>query len=196
MEKDRLLAFSDGVIAIIITIMVLELRPPHEPTWGALAVLAPKFLSYVLSFIYIGIYWNNHHHFMYVAKSVNGGILWANMGLLFCLSLVPFTTAWLGESGGAAIPTAVYGVSLILPAFAYLTLQTLMIRTDGPDSALAKAVASDDDWKGKSSPALYALGIALAFFYPPLSWALYVLVALIWLVPDKRMERVIDQRVS
>ncbi len=194
MEKDRLLAFSDGVIAIIITIMVLELRPPHEPTWPALAVLAPKLLSYVLSFIYIGIYWNNHHHFMYVAKSVNGAILWANMGLLFCLSLVPFTTAWLGESGGAPIPTAVYGVSLILPAFAYLILQTLMIRADGPNSALAKAVASDNDWKGKVSPALYALGIALAFFYPPLSWALYVAVALIWLAPDKRMERVIDQR--
>jgi uncharacterized membrane protein len=130
---------------------------------------------------------------MYVAKSVNGGILWANMGLLFCLSLVPFTTAWLGESGGAAIPTAVYGVSLLLPAFAYLSLQTLMIRADGRDSALAKAVASDNDWKGKFSPLFYALGIALAFFYPPLSWALYVIVALIWLVPDKRIERVIEK---
>ena len=195
MEKDRLLAFSDGVIAIIITIMVLELRPPHEPTWAALTVLAPKFLSYVLSFIYIGIYWNNHHHFMYVAKSVNGGILWANMGLLFCLSLVPFTTAWLGESGGAPIPTAVYGASLILPAFAYLILQTLMIRADGPDSALAKAVASDNDWKGRFSPMLYALGIALAFFAPPISWALYVAVALIWLAPDKRIERVLDMKI-
>ena len=193
MEKDRLLAFSDGVIAIIITIMVLELRPPHEATWHALAALAPKFLSYTLSFIYVGIYWNNHHHFMYVAKSVNGAILWANLGLLFCLSLVPFTTAWLGESGGAAIPTAVYGVSLLLPAFAYLTLQTLMIRADGPDSPLASAVASDNDWKGKLSPALYALGIAAAFFMPPVSWTLYVLVALIWLVPDTRMERAISK---
>jgi uncharacterized membrane protein len=189
MEKDRLLAFSDGVIAIIITIMVLELRPPHEPTWAALAVLAPKFLSYVLSFIYIGIYWNNHHHFMYVARSVNGGILWANMGLLFCLSLVPFTTAWLGESGGAALPTAVYGVSLILPAFAYLILQTLMIRTDGPDSLLARAIGQD--WKGKVSPVLYIAGIGLAFVAPPISWALYVAVALIWLVPDKRIERTV-----
>src|SRR5262245_1711641 len=182
MEKDRLLAFSDGVIAIIITIMVLELRPPHEPTWAALRELAPKFLSYVLSFIYVGIYWNNHHHFMYVAKSVNGAILWANMGLLFCLSLVPFTTAWLGESGGAAIPTAVYGASLLLPAFAYLTLQTLMIHADGPDSALARAIKADGfgDWKGKLSPVLYAAGIGLAFVAPQVSWALYVLVALIW----------------
>jgi uncharacterized membrane protein len=194
MEKDRLLAFSDGVIAIIITIMVLELRPPHEATWAALLELAPKFLSYVLSFIYIGIYWNNHHHFMYVAKSVNGGILWANMGLLFCLSLVPFTTAWLGESGGASIPSAIYGVSLILPAFAYLILQTLVVRADGPNSAIAKAIASDNDWKGKYSPLFYALGIGLSFVTPPLAWALYVLVALIWLVPDKRIERVVAQK--
>ena len=193
MGKGRLEAFSDGVIAVIITVMVLELKVPHSEDIASLAPLLPVFLTYVLSFIYIGIYWNNHHHFMYVARSVNGGILWANMGLLFCLSLVPFTTAWLGESGGAAIPTAVYGVSLILPAFAYLILQTLMIRVDGPDSALAKAVASDNDWKGKFSPPLYALGIALAFFYPPLSWALYVAVALIWLVLDKRIERVIER---
>jgi uncharacterized membrane protein len=191
MEKDRLLAFSDGVIAIIITIMVLELRPPHEATWAALLELAPKFLSYVLSFIYIGIYWNNHHHFWHAAKSVNGGILWANMGLLFCLSLVPFTTAWLGDSGGAAIPSAVYGASLILPAFAYLILQTLVVRADGPDSAIAKAIASDNDWKGKYSPLFYALGIGLSFVTPPLAWALYVLVALIWLVPDRRIERVV-----
>ncbi len=193
MEKDRLAAFSDGVIAILITIMVLELRPPHAPSWAALATLAPFFLSYVLSFVYIAIYWNNHHHMLYVAKGVNGAILWANMALLFFLSLVPFTTAWLGESGGAQLPTAVYGVSLILPAFAYLALQTLLVRADGPDSTIARAVAIGNDWKGKLSPALYALGIALAFYAPQISWALYVTVALIWLVPDKRIERVIDE---
>lgn len=187
MEKDRLLAFSDGVIAIIITIMVLELRPPHEPTLEALRELAPTFLSYVLSFIYIAIYWNNHHHMLYVAKSVNGAILWANMGLLFCLSLVPFTTAWLGETEGAPLPTAIYGASLILPAFAYVTLQTLIVRADGADSTLARAIG--EDWKGKLSPVLYAAGIVVAFFAPPVSWALYVAVAVIWLVPDKRIER-------
>src|SRR5215468_5533100 len=134
MEKDRLAAFSDGVIAILITIMVLELRPPHSPTWEALGALAPYFLSYVLSFVYIAIYWNNHHHMLYAAKSVNGAILWANMALLFCLSLVPFTTAWMGDTAGAVIPTAIYGASLILPAFAYVILQTLIVRADGPDS--------------------------------------------------------------
>jgi uncharacterized membrane protein len=196
MEKDRLLAFTDGVIAIIITIMVLELRPPHEPTWSALLLMAPTFLSYLLSFIYIGIYWNNHHHMLYTVNIVTGGVMWANMALLFCLSLVPFTTAWMGESGGAVIPTAVYGVSLILPAFAFLLLQTTLIRANGPDSALAKAVATDNDWKGKYSPVFYGLGIAVSFFMPPLAWTLYVLVALIWLVPDKRIERVVDRRVN
>ena len=191
MEKDRLLAFSDGVIAIIITIMVLELRPPHEPTLDALRALAPTFLSYVLSFIYIAIYWNNHHHMLYAAKAVNGAILWANMALLFCLSLVPFTTAWLGETAGAPLPTAIYGASLILPAFAYLILQTLIVRADGPDSVLARAIQAGGDWKGKVSPLLYAAGIGLAFVAPMASWALYVLVALIWLVPDRRIERVV-----
>ena len=189
MKKDRLLAFSDGVIAIIITIMVLELRPPHEPTLEALRERIPIFLSYVLSFIYIAIYWNNHHHMLYAAKAVNGAILWANMGLLFCLSLVPFTTAWLGETEGATWPTATYGVSLILPAFAYLNLQTLIVRADGPDSVLARAIGSD--WKGKLSPVLYFMGIIAAFAAPPISWALYVAVAVIWLVPDKRIERAI-----
>jgi uncharacterized membrane protein len=193
MEKDRLLAFSDGVIAIIITIMVLELRPPHEPTLAALAALAPTFLSYVLSFIYIAIYWNNHHHMLYAAKGVNGAILWANMGLLFCLSLVPFTTAWMGDTEGATLPTAVYGVSLILPAFAYLALQTLIVRADGPDSVLARAIREGGDWKGKFSPLLYATGVGMAFVLPPVSWGLYVLVALIWLVPDRRIERVVAQ---
>ncbi|QGZ96935.1 TMEM175 family protein [Terricaulis silvestris] len=191
MEKDRLLAFSDGVIAIIITIMVLELRPPHEATLEALRQLAPTFLSYVLSFIYIAIYWNNHHHMLYAAKAVNGAILWANMGLLFCLSLVPFTTAWLGETEGAVWPTAIYGVSLILPAFAYVILQTLIVRADGPDSVLARAIKAGGDWKGKLSPLVYAAGIVAAFFAPVVAWALYVLVALIWLVPDRRIERVV-----
>jgi uncharacterized membrane protein len=191
MEKDRLLAFSDGVIAIIITIMVLELRPPHEATLESLRELAPTFLSYVLSFIYIAIYWNNHHHMLYAAKAVNGAILWANMALLFCLSLVPFTTAWLGETEGAVWPTAVYGASLILPAFAYVILQTLIVRSDGPDSVLARAIKAGGDWKGKLSPLVYAAGIAAAFVAPVVSWALYVLVALIWLVPDRRIERVV-----
>lgn len=187
MEKDRLLAFSDGVIAIIITIMVLELRPPHEATLDALRTLAPTFLSYVLSFIYIAIYWNNHHHMLYAAKSVNGAILWANMGLLFCLSLVPFTTAWLGDTEGAMIPTAIYGLSLILPALAYYVLQTLIVRADGPDSMLARAIGSD--WKGKLSPILYGVGIGVALIEPMISWLLYIAVAVIWLVPDKRIER-------
>jgi uncharacterized membrane protein len=191
MEKDRLLAFSDGVIAIIITIMVLELRPPHEPTLEALRELAATFLSYVLSFIYIAIYWNNHHHMLYAAKAVDGAILWANMALLFCLSLVPFTTAWLGETEGAVWPTAIYGVSLILPAFAYVILQTLIVRADGPDSLLARAIKAGGDWKGKLSPLVYAAGIAAAFVAPVVSWALYVLVALIWLVPDRRIEKVV-----
>lgn len=192
MEKDRLLAFSDGVIAIIITIMVLELRPPHEPTLAALAGLAPTFLSYVLSFVYIAIYWNNHHHMLYATRRVNGAILWANMALLFSLSLVPFTTAWLGETAGAVIPTAIYGASLILAAFAYVVLQTLIVRADGPDSLLARAIKAGGDWKGKLSPVLYASGIVAAFVAPVVSWALYVLVALIWLVPDKRIERVLS----
>ena len=189
MEKDRLLAFSDGVIAIIITIMVLELRPPHEPTLAALAGLAPTFLSYVLSFVYIAIYWNNHHHMLYATKAVNGAILWANMALLFCLSLASFTTAWMGDTAGATLPTAIYGASLIPPAFAYLILQTLIIRADGPDSLLARAIGSD--WKGKLSPLLYAAGAGLAFVNPLISWLLYVAGAVIWLVPDKRIERVL-----
>src|SRR5262245_24811682 len=191
METDRLLAFGDAVIAIIITSMVLELRPPHEPTFAALAGLAPTFLSYVLSFVYIAIYWNNHHHMLYATKGVNGAILWANMALLFCLSLVPFSTAWLGDTEGAVIPTAIYGVSLILPAIAYYILQTLIVRADGPDSVLARAIGTD--WKGKLSPLLYAAGIGLAFVDPLISWALYVAVAVIWLVPDKRIERVLTR---
>jgi len=187
MTKDRLLAFSDGVIAIIITIMVLELHAPEAATFAALAALAPKALSYLLSFVYVAIYWNNHHHMMATVERVNGAILWANMGLLFCLSLIPFSTAWLGETGGASAPTALYGLSLLAPAIAYVVLQTLLVRVHGADHTLARALGGD--WKGKLSPAFYFSGIVTAFWLPPLSWALYVIVALIWLVPDRRIER-------
>ena len=187
MEKDRLLAFSDGVIAIIITIMVLELRPPHEPNWPALLHIAPTFLSYLLSFVYVAIYWNNHHHMMATAERVNGAILWANMHLLFWLSLVPFTTAWMGETHSAPLPTVVYGVSLLTPAIAFLILQTTIVRAHGADHVLARALG--DDWKGKLSPLLYLVGIGLAFANPHLGQAIFVVVALIWLVPDRRIER-------
>jgi uncharacterized membrane protein len=191
MEKDRVLAFSDGVIAIIITIMVLELRPPHEPTLEALRALAPIFGSYALSFTYIAIYWNNHHHMLYTAERVNGAILWANMALLFCLSLVPFTTAWMGETAGGAIPTAIYGVSLLLPAIAFYVLQTLIVR-EHPGGVLSRAIG--EDWKGKLSPLLYIAGIGLAFLKPAMAQAIFVLVALIWFVPDRRIERMIGSQ--
>ncbi len=187
MEKDRLLAFSDGVIAIIITIMVLELHAPHAAGLAALAPLAPKFLSYVLSFLYVAIYWNNHHHMMHTAHRVNGAILWANMALLFFLSLLPFTTAWLGETHGAKWPTIVYGASLLAPAFSYFALQTLIIREHGQDHVLKRAIGGD--WKSPLSIALYVAGIAAAFYEPRLAQACFVAVALIWLVPDRRIER-------
>jgi uncharacterized membrane protein len=187
MSKERMLAFSDGVIAIIITIMVLELRPPHEPTFEALVPMAPIFLSYLLSFIYLAIYWNNHHHMLQVVERVNGGILWANMALLFTLSLVPFTTAWMGENYEESAPTAVYGVTLLLPAFAYVILQTALVREHGKDSLLARSLGKD--WKGKLSPAIYITGIALSFLNPHFGQAAFVIVALIWLVPDRRIEK-------
>ena len=189
MRTNRLEAFSDGVIAIIITIMVLELHAPHEPTWSALGPLWPVILSYVLSFIYLGIYWNNHHHMLHVTRRVTGGILWANLHLLFWLSLTPFTTGWMGETHFAPVPTAVYGVILLASAIAYYVLQQMIIRAEGPDCELAVAVGRDK--KGKLSPALYVLGILAAFVHPGLSGALYALVALIWLVPDRRIERVV-----
>jgi uncharacterized membrane protein len=192
MEKDRVLAFSDGVIAIIITIMVLELRPPHEPTLEALRPLAPTFLAYVLSFAYVAIYWVNHHHMMHTVERVNGGILWANMVLLFFLSLLPFTTAWMGESEGGKWPTVVYGVSLLAPAIAYTLLQNVIIGAHGADSTLARAVGAD--WKGRTSLLLYIIGIAVAFVQPRWSHALFVAVALMWLVPDKRIERVMGAK--
>jgi uncharacterized membrane protein len=189
MNNSRLEAFSDGVIAIIITIMVLELKVPHGATLDALAPLIPNFLSYVLSFIYVGIYWNNHHHMLHTCESVSGPILWANLHLLFWLSLFPVTTAWIGENHLAAAPSVLYGVVLLMAALAYWLLQQVIIAAQGPDSLLKKAVGAD--WKGKVSPALYSIGIAAAFYSPLLAQCLYVLVAILWLVPDRRIEQVL-----
>jgi len=186
MGKNRLEAFSDGVIAIIITIMVLELRAPHGTDMAALLPLWPVLLSYVLSFIYIGIYWNNHHHMLHATEHVGGGVLWANLHLLFWLSLVPFVTRWVGENHFAAAPMAVYGVVLLMAAVAYTILQNAILARHGPDSTLAAAVGSD--MKGKLSLLMYALAIPLAFVNPAIAGAIYVLVALVWLVPDRRIE--------
>ena len=191
MGKTRLEAFSDGVIAILITIMVLELRPPHGSSLEELTPLIPKVLSYVLSFVYLGIYWNNHHHMLHVTRNVNGAILWANLHLLFWLSLVPFTTAWMGENHFAATPTAVYGVTLLMAAIAYFILARAIINRDGPESVLARAFGRD--WKGKVSPILYTIAIFMAFVHEAVAQAIYVLVAIIWLVPDRRIERVVQQ---
>jgi uncharacterized membrane protein len=194
MGTTRLEAFSDGVLAIIITIMVLELRAPHEPTLGALVALLPVFLSYVLSFIYIGIYWNNHHHMLHATERVTGGILWANLHLLFWLSLVPFTTAWMGENHFAAAPTAAYGVVLLMAAVAYWVLQRAILSSQGRDSMLARAVGGD--LKGKLSPLFYIVAIPMAFVRSWVSDALFVAVALIWLIPDRRIERAIGAPVA
>jgi len=191
MGKERLAAFSDGVIAILITIMVLELRLPPGTDWRALAAVAPAFLSYVMSFIYLAIYWNNHHHLLHTVTRVDGLILWANSHLLFWLSLVPAVTAWLGENLAAPLPTAVYGVALLMPAIAYYLLQKAIVHRHGRHSVLAEALGRDI--KGKLSPLLYATGIALAFFHAWASIALYVLVALMWLIPDRRIESAIGK---
>jgi uncharacterized membrane protein len=191
MRPERLNAFSDGVIAIIITIMVLELKVPHGAELSALAKLVPTFLSYVLSFVYIAIYWNNHHHMMHTVETVTGPIMWANAHLLFWLSLIPFATGWLGENHFAALPTALYGVALLLPALAYYGLQLTIVRAQGPASPLARALGRD--LKGKLSPLIYLAAIPLAFVSPWLSCGLYVLVALIWLVPDRRIVRAIEE---
>jgi TMEM175 potassium channel family protein len=187
MGKDRLTAFSDGVIAIIITIMVLELKVPHGADWAALAGLAPNLLSYAMSFVYLAIYWNNHHHLLHTVTRVDGLILWANSNLLFWLSLVPAATAWMGENFLSSVPTAVYGAVLLLPAIAYYLLQKAIIHKQGRESVLATALGSDI--KGKISQVLYIAGIAAAFVVPWLSVALYVLVAVMWLVPDRRIEK-------
>jgi uncharacterized membrane protein len=191
MGKDRLAAFSDGVIAIIITIMVLELKVPHGVDWQALIDLLPHFISYVLSFIYLAIYWNNHHHLLHTVTRVDGLILWANSFLLFCLSLVPISTAWMGENPLAPIPTAVYGAVLLMPAIAYYLLQKAIMRKQGAHSVLASALGSDV--KGKISPVLYAAAIALAFVSPVLSILIYALVAVMWLIPDRRIEKALRE---
>jgi uncharacterized membrane protein len=186
MSKSRLEAFSDGVIAILITIMVLELKAPHATDWTALAPLAPVFVAYVLSFVYLGIYWNNHHHMLHAARKVTGRVLWANLHLLFWLSLFPFATAWMGENHFAALPTALYGAVLLCAAVAYLLLQGAIIAAEGPESTLARAVGKD--WKGKASILLYAAAIPLAFVREWLADLVYTGVALLWLVPDRRIE--------
>ena len=191
MGKNRLEAFSDGVIAILITIMVLELRVPHGVDLHALRPLIPVFLSYVLSFIYLGIYWNNHHHMLHAMHRVSGRVLWANLHLLFWLSLVPFATGWMGENEFDAVPTALYGVIMLMAALAYWLLQQAILATEGCNSLLATAVGNDV--KGKVSQACYLSAIVAAFFYPWISQALYVMVALIWLVPDPRIERAMRQ---
>jgi uncharacterized membrane protein len=186
MGKNRLEAFSDGVIAIIITIMVLELKVPHGSGIEALTPLLPVFLCYLLSFIYLGIYWNNHHHMLHTCRTVTGAILWANLHLLFWLSLIPFATGWMGENHFAAVPAAIYGVVLLMAANAYFILQHQIIVAQGTDSLLKKAIGTD--WKGKISPILYAVAIVAAAWSQWLAIGLYVLVALLWLVPDRRIE--------
>src|SRR6476659_5934328 len=192
MSTGRMEAFSDGVIAILITVMVLELPTPHGTTWAALHESLPVLLTYVLSFVYLAIYWNNHHHMLQATDRVNGLILWANLHLLFWLSLIPFTTAWMGENSLAAAPVAAYGIVLLAAALAYYALQEAIIRNQGSASLLARAVGRD--WKGKASPLGYASAIGLSAVSPWLSEAIYVGMALIWLVPDRRLERTITGR--
>jgi len=192
MRTTRLEAFSDGVLAIIITIMVLELKVPHAVELAALKPVLPVLLSYVLSFIYLGIYWNNHHHLFQATEEVSGGILWANLHLLFWLSLFPFTTAWMGENHLAPIPTAIYGFVLLMAAIAYYILQRTIIAREGRESLLAHAIGAD--WKGKLSPVLYLVAIPLAFVSSWIASGLYVFVALLWLIPDPRIERELEKR--
>jgi uncharacterized membrane protein len=191
--KARLEAFSDGVIAILITIMVLELKVPHGDTLETLTPLWGVFLSYVLSFVYLGIYWNNHHHMLHTVQKVTGGIMWANLHLLFWLSLIPFVTGWMGENHFTALPTLLYGVVLLMAAMAYWILQRVIITCQGHGSLLKQAVGGD--WKGNLSPVLYVIGIAAASWAPVISNALYTLVAVIWLIPDRRIERALRQHV-
>ena len=194
MEKNRVEAFSDGVLAIIITIMVLEIKAPAGVDLAALKPMRHVFLSYVLSFIYLAIYWNNHHHLLQSTRHVSGGILWANSHLLFWLSLLPFTTAWMGQNHRAPVPTAVYGLVLLMAALAYYVLQRAIIAQQGSHSVLAAAVGRD--YKGKLSPVLYLVAIPLAFASPLLANGVYALVALLWLVPDRRIERALSRRTE
>ena len=189
MGKNRVETLSDGVLAIIITIMVLELKAPHGDTVGVLIPLVPALLTYVLSFVYLGIYWNNHHHMLHACHAVTGSILWANLHLLFWLSLIPFTTSWMGENHFATLPAAAYGVVLLMAAIAYWILQRRIIASQGEDSILKRAIGSD--WKGKLSPFLYVAAIVLAFVSPWLAVSIYVLAAIMWVIPDRRIERVL-----
>ena len=193
MEKDRLTAFSDGVIAVIITIMVLELKAPHDPYFAALLGAAPTFLSYILSFVYVGIYWNNHHHLFHLAPRVDGAVLWANLHLLFWLSLIPFATSWLGDYPNAVAPTALYGMSLLMPAIGWFVMQAVVVRAQGGGaSALARVLGRNR--KARISPLLYLAGIALAFVDTRLADVIYVGVALLWFVPDRRIEAAMRDR--
>jgi len=194
MHKSRLEAFSDGVLAIIITIMVLEIKVPHGDTVDTLRPLLPVLSSYVLSFIYVGIYWNNHHHLFQAARKVNGRVLWANLHLLFWLSLLPFASGWMGENHFAALPVALYGAVLLMAGLAYWLLSRAIIQADGPDSLLAKAIGRD--WKGNASVALYLLAIPLTFLHEWIAEAIYVGVALLWLIPDRRIERALQETGS
>ena len=191
MNTTRMEAFTDGVLAIIITIMVLELKVPHGTGLDVLRPLAPAFASYVLSFVYLGIYWNNHHHLMHACHRVTGSVLWANLYLLFWLSLVPFATGWMGENHFAATPAAVYGFVLLMAGFAYVILEHRIIAAEGETSLVKRAIGTD--WKGKISPLMYALAIGLAFVSPLISLAIYAAVAIAWVVPDRRMERVVGE---
>lgn len=191
MRKNRLEAFSDGVIAIIITIMVLELKVPHGHNFFDLRPLIPKFISYILSFLYLAIYWNNHHHMLHTVKHVSGGILWSNIHLLFWLSLIPFTTAWMGENNFETIPMALYGIVLLMTAIAYYVLQNLIIKNHGKESILSKAIGKD--YKGKVSPILYTLAIASCWISPWLAGSIYFLVTFIWLIPDRRIEIIFNE---
>lgn len=191
MNKNRLEAFSDGVLAIIITIMVLEFKVPDDTTFEAIIKLSHKFLSYILSFIYVGIYWNNHHHLIHSLKKVNGKILWANLHLLFWLSLIPFATAWVGEHHFASFPMMLYGIVLLMNAIAYFILQRLILIDHGKDSPLSIAIGKD--YKGKASLILYIIAVLSTKYYVEISGAIYILVALIWLIPDKRIERIFNE---
>ena len=191
MGKGRLEAFSDAVMAIIITIMVLEIKVPHGDTLNDLRPLLPVFLSYILSFVYVGIYWNNHHHMLHATTTVTGAMLWANLHLLFWLSLFPFATGWMGENHFTALPTAVYGAILLMAAIAYYLLERAIIRAQGPESVLQKAVGRD--WKGKLSPVVYVVAIIATLLSPVISQVMFVAVALIWLIPDRRIEKVLPR---
>jgi uncharacterized membrane protein len=194
MGKERLEAFSDGVIAIIITIMVLEMHVPLGADLQALRPLLPVFLSYVLSFVYVGIYWNNHHHMLHACRRISGGVLWANLHLLFWLSLFPFVTGWMGANHFAALPSVVYGLVLLLAGLAYFILQQTIIAAEGPDSVLKRAIG--EDWKGRGSLLLYVFGIVVSFYHSWIAQAIYALVALTWLIPDRRIERAMGDRTE